>query len=98
MAYFWDEGKGLHVFKELARRLPDKYKIIMVGTNDEIDKELPENILSIHKTYNQEELVKIYSAVDLFVNPSIEENFPTVNMEALGCGLPLLVYDKGGNA
>ena len=98
LAYFWDEGKGLHVFKELARRLPDKYKIIMVGTNDEIDKELPENILSIHKTYNQEELVKIYSAVDLFVNPSIEENFPTVNMEALGCGLPLLVYDKGGNA
>ena len=98
LAYFWDEGKGLHVFKELARRLPDKYRIIMVGTNDEIDRELPENIISIHRTSSQEELVKIYSAVDLFVNPSIEENFPTVNMEALGCGIPLLVYDKGGNA
>ena len=98
VAYFWDAGKGLYVFKELARRLPENYQIVMVGTNDETDKELPENIISIHKTYNQEELVKIYSAADLFVNPTTDENFPTVNMEALACGLPVLTYDTGGCA
>ena len=43
VAYFWDAGKGLHVFQELAKRLPENYQIVMVGTNDEVDKQLPEN-------------------------------------------------------
>ncbi len=98
VAYFWDAGKGLYVFIELAKRLPENYQVVMVGTNDETDKQLPENIISIHKTYNQEELVKIYSCADLFVNPTTDENFPTVNMEALACGLPVLTYDTGGCA
>ena len=98
VAYFWDAGKGLYVFIELAKRLPENYQIVMVGTNDEVDKQLPDNIISIHKTYNQEELVKIYSCADLFVNPTTDENFPTVNMEALACGLPVLTYDTGGCA
>ena len=98
VAYFWDAGKGLYVFMELAKRLPADYQIVMVGTNDETDKVLPGNIISIHKTYNQEELVKIYSCADLFVNPTTDENFPTVNMEALACGLPVLTYDTGGCA
>ena len=98
VAYFWEEGKGLYVFKELARRLPEDYQIVMVGTNDEVDKVLPENIISIHRTSSQEELVRIYSAADLFVNPTTDENFPTVNMEALACGLPVLTYATGGSA
>ena len=98
VAYFWDAGKGLHVFQQLAKDLPDQFKIVMVGTNDETDKVLPSNIISIHKTYNQEELVKIYSAADLFVNPTTDENFPTVNMESLACGLPVLTYATGGSA
>ena len=98
VAYFWDAGKGLYVFIELAKRLPENYQIVMVGTNDETDRQLPDNIISIHKTYNQEELVKIYSCADLFVNPTTDENFPTVNMEALACGLPVLTYDTGGCA
>ena len=98
VAYFWDAGKGLYAFIELAKRLPKDYQIVMVGTNDEIDKLLPDNIISIHKTYNQEELVKIYSCADLFVNPTTDENFPTVNMEAIACGLPVLTYNTGGCA
>ena len=98
LAYYWDEGKGLEVFKRLANELPSSYQIVMVGTNDEIDKELPENIISIHRTYNQEELVKIYTAADLFVNPTTDDNFPTVHMEAIACGLPVLTYNTGGCA
>ena len=96
VAYFWDQCKGLYAFIELSKRLPAKYKIVMVGTNDEVDKLLPDNIVSIHKTYNQEELVKIYSCADLFVNPTNDDNYPTVNMEAIACGTPVLTYDTGG--
>ena len=98
VAYYWDESKGLDVFIELSKRLPEKYQIILIGTNDEIDKILPENIISIHRTSSREELVKIYSAANLFVNPTRDENYPTVNMESIACGTPVLTFETGGSA
>lgn len=93
----WPMRKGLDVFIRLAKELPDKFKIVMVGTNEETDKLLPENILSIHKTFNQQQLVEIYTAADLFITPTREDNFPTVNIEALACGTPVLTYRTGGS-
>lgn len=93
----WPMRKGLDVFIRLAKELPDKFKIVMVGTNNETDKLLPENILSIHKTFNQHQLVEIYTAADLFITPTREDNFPTVNIEALACGTPVLTYRTGGS-
>lgn len=97
VAFDWDKRKGLDVFCDLAKRLPSKYQIILVGTNDEIDTKLPCNIISIHRTQNQEELAEIYSAATLFVNPTREENYPTVNMEALACGTPIITFNTGGS-
>ncbi|MBQ8566857.1 MAG: glycosyltransferase [Clostridia bacterium] len=97
VAFDWSVRKGLDVFIELAKRLDDEYQIVLVGTNDEIDKSLPKNIISIHKTENQAELAKIYSASDLFINPTREDNFPTVNMESIACGLPLITFKTGGS-
>ena len=82
---------------KLAEKLPSNYQIVLVGTNDIVDQELPKNIISIHRTYNQSELAQIYSAADLLVNPTREENFPTVNMESLACGTPVLTFNTGGS-
>lgn len=97
VALGWGKRKGLDVFIELSKRLSEDYKIILVGTNDEVDSMLPSNILSIHRTGNQAELAEIYSAADLFVNPTREENYPTVNMEAIACGTPVLTFRTGGS-
>ena len=97
VANVWGERKGLDVFIELANRLPNNYQIILVGTNDDVDKLLPDNIISIHRTYNQEELVKLYSAANVFVNPTRDENFPTVNIESLACGTPVITFKTGGS-
>ena len=98
VAFGWGRRKGLDVFVELARRLDkEKYKVVLVGTDDNVDKLLPENIISIHRTQNQTELAKICSAADVFANPTREENYPTVNMEALACGTPVVTFNTGGS-
>lgn len=98
VSFDWGYRKGLDVFKELAQRLDSKiYQIVLVGTDDNIDSQLPNNIISIHRTNNQIELAEIYSAADLFVNPTREENYPTVNMESIACGTPVLTFKTGGS-
>ena len=98
VAFDWGVRKGLDVFIELSKRLPNnEYKIVLVGTNEEIDTQLPSNIISIHKTHNQSELAKIYTAADVFVNPTREDTFPTVNIESLACGTPVVTFDAGGS-
>ena len=94
----WTFRKGLDVFIELAGRLDENtYQIVLVGTNSTVDKQLPANIISVHRTQNQRELAAIYSAADVFVNPTREENFPTVNVEAIVCGTPVVTFDTGGS-
>lgn len=97
VAFGWGARKGLDVFVELSKRLPENYKIVLVGTNDNIDKQLPDNIISIHRTQNQQELAEIYTAADLFVNPTREEVLGLVNLEALACGTPVLTFKTGGS-
>lgn len=94
----WTARKGLDVFIELAKRLDDKYQIVLVGTDERIDRLLPNNIISIHRTQNTAELAQLYTAADVFVNPTYEDNFPTVNLEALACGTPVVTFDAGGSA
>lgn len=93
----WSKAKGIDVFIKLAQQLPEEYKLILIGTDDKVDKILPSNIISIHRTQNQKELAEIYSAADLFVNPTREENYPTVNMESIACGTPVLTFRTGGS-
>lgn len=98
VAFGWGARKGLDVFIKLSERLDkNKYAIVLVGGNAETDKLLPKDIISIHRTQNQTELAEIYTACDLFVNPTREENYPTVNMESIACGTPVITFKTGGS-
>lgn len=94
----WTARKGLNVFIELAKRLEESCQIVLVGTDERIDRLLPDSIISIHRTQNAAELAQLYTAADVFVNPTYEDNFPTVNLEALACGTPVITFDAGGSA
>ncbi len=48
------------------------------------------------KTNNVQELAEIYTAADVFFNPTYEDNYPTVNLEAEACGTPVVTYCTGG--
>jgi len=98
VAFGWGVRKGLDIFLKLTGTLdPDRYQIVLVGTNDSVDKQLPSNIISIHRTQDQQELAEIYSAADLLLNPTREDTYPTVNMESLACGTPVLTFRTGGS-
>lgn len=97
VAFGWGARKGLDVFIELSKRLSKTYQIVLVGTDDNVDAKLPPNIISIHRTANQAELAEIYTAADLFVNPTREELFGLVNAEALACGTPVVTFRSGGS-
>ena len=97
VAFGWGVKKGLDVFIELSKSLPEEYQIVLVGTNERIDMQLPKNIISIHRTHNQTELAQIYTAADIFVNPTREELLGLVNVETLACGTPVLTFDTGGS-
>ena len=98
VAFNWDERKGIDVFCDLANSLPEDCRIVLVGTNDSTRAILPKNVIAIDRTENQQELAEIYSACDLFVNATREDTFPTVNIEALACGTPVLTFRTGGSA
>lgn len=97
VAFGWGVRKGLDVFVELASRLDDRFQIVLVGTDDAVDRNLPEGIISIHRTQNQAELAEIYTAADLFVNPTREEVLGLVNIESLACGTPVVTFRTGGS-
>lgn len=96
VAFDWGRRKGLDVFAELALRLPAEYKIVLVGTNEEARKSLPDSILALGRT-TAEELAELYATADVFANPTRDEVFGLVNVEALACGTPGVTFDSGGS-
>ncbi|HHQ4598308.1 glycosyltransferase [Aeromonas veronii] len=96
-ASIWSPRKGFNDFIALAKMLPDNYRLVMVGLSPDKIKTLPSNIIGIHRTDNPTELAEIYSAADVLFNPTYEDNYPTVNLEAIACGTPVITYNTGGS-
>lgn len=93
----WNKAKGLFDIYKLREILSDSYEITMVGLSAEQIKKLPEGIHGIQRTQNLQELVQLYSESDVLINPTYADTFPTVNIEALACGTPVITYETGGS-
>lgn len=93
VADIWSERKGLDDFLKLGGVLPKEYVIVLVGMSRRQIRSLPEGIVGILHTENLQELVKLYSEAFIFVNPSREESFSLVTIEAMACGAPVIVLD-----
>ena len=91
----WVPRKGYH---DIIRMSEEKdFQIVMVGVSAEQKEALPNNIIAVTRTSNQQELVEYYNMADVFVNPTYSDNFPTTNLEALACGTPVVTYRTGGS-
>ena len=92
----WNKRKGLNDFKQLEKMLGDKLSIVMVGLSRRQLAEVGDGIVGLPRTDSKRELAELYSAASVFFNPTHEDNYPTVNLEAEACGTPVVTYDVGG--
>ena len=94
----WRERKGLLQFVNLSKLLNERCAIVLLGLNDEQLSSLPDSIIGIGHTDSVEELAALYSMADIYINLTLEDTFPTTNIEALSCGTPVVTYRSGGSA
>ena len=97
VASVWDQRKGLdrllYLFSKLQR---DDCYLVIIG---KLEKKIPPipNVIHIDRTANMEELKAYYQTADVFINPTLDENYPTVNLEAQACGCKVISSNAGGS-
>jgi len=97
VASVWSQRKGLTDFIQLRSMLDPDIEIVLAGLTPQQIRDLPAGINGISRTENIDELVALYSAADVFLNPTYMDNFPATNLEALACGTPVITYKTGGS-
>lgn len=94
----WVPFKGTDDIFKLRQKLPvSEYEIMMIGLNQSQLRTLPNGIVGLSRTHNVSELVRYYQEADVLINPTYADTFPTVNLEALACGTPVITYRTGGS-
>lgn len=93
----WTQRKGFYDFIKLRELLSDDYQIVMVGLNENQIAKLPQDIIGIKRTESRKEMAELYTLSDVLFNSTYEDNFPTINIEALACGTPVVTYKTGGS-
>lgn len=101
VANVWTKRKGLDYFFQLADMLDDTFHIVLIGVSQKQQSKITARygarITPITRTANQQELAAWYQQAYVFVNPTLEDNFPTTNLEALACGTPVITFNTGGS-
>ncbi len=95
-----DERKGAEYILQLAKDLEKEAKVILIGWNQEKNHLLKDlkNVETLKNTKDKELLAEYYSMADVFVIPSLAENYATTALEAMACGTPVVGFDVGGIA
>jgi len=97
-----DRRKGFQHLEKALSRLGKRasgvpLELLVVG-NQKIDigriGEIPIRFLG--QIDDEERMVRVYSAADLFIAPSEQDNLPNTVMEAMACGTPVIAFDIGG--
>lgn len=97
--YFDNHRKGYWLFKDVYKQLEqyerERIQVISFGNSVSEDESFDE-FFSFGKIDNNQLQSLLYSAMDLFVLPSLEETLGLTGIEAMSCGTPVLGSRAGG--
>lgn len=68
-----------------------------MGLTKEEIIDLPDGIIGVERTNSASDLAAFYSSAVALVNTTYTDTCPTVNMESLACGTPVITYRTGGS-
>ena len=96
-----NENKGMSYLieacKQLANTSSEKPGVVILGGHaEEVVAQLPLEAYPLGYVNNEQRIVDVYNAVDVFVLPSLSENLPNTIMEAMACGVPCVGFKVGG--
>ena len=94
VASIWSAQKGLKDLIQIAEKLSDEAQLVIVGRTEDA---LPSSAIHVPRTENAKELAALYSLASVLVNTTYQDNYPTVNLESIACGTPVITYATGGS-
>lgn len=102
VANIWEARKGLGHLADLAQQMPKTWRLTIIGVSKKQKRDLEkrfskDKVNAVLRTENISQLADYYREADVFVNPTLEDNFPTTNLEALACGTPVVTFGAGGS-
>lgn len=88
---------GLKYLYENKPITANNMELVVFGKcRHDLKRLLPYDITIFNYISDQNTLIELYNAVDVFVLPSLEDNLPNTIMEAMACGIPVVGYNTGG--
>ena len=99
-ANVWEPRKGLPLLLSAADALRDEFRFVVVGLSPRqrrVVRRRHPGVVALGRV-PPAELAALYGGARMFANPTLQDNFPTTNLEALACGTPVVAFRSGGSA
>jgi glycosyltransferase involved in cell wall biosynthesis len=95
-----ERSRGLKLLYNLIRNLPDYVEMHVIGAGsatymDRFKSNIDISKIHFYKNVKNEDIPKILSKVDVLFNPVLAEGISRITLEAMSCGRPVIMLDKG---
>lgn len=91
-----NKRKGFDLLLGALQEFEDKDDILLVAIGNVPTTNKQENVVYLGSISDERLMALAYSAVDVFILPSREDNLPNTMIESLSCGTPIIGFPIGG--
>jgi glycosyltransferase involved in cell wall biosynthesis len=92
-----EKRKGFDLLVEALKPFRNDRRVYLLAAGRELPAhDLGPQLVTAGYLTGEKQLSWVYSAADVFVLPSLQDNLPNTALEALSCGVPVVGFDVGG--